>query len=236
VNESSCHLELVTYPRKNLTGFNEWMNDPQFSGDLSTAMAEEARDPTMDSVVWGYVALFVILLVVTLSSDYSYLHHYRRFFLWPLLSIILNVVLAVALCQYDHRRWYERKVGEPIAVRLTLERLNDTSLPLLLPDTHTWKRGFKWIIRDCDRARELLSMLGSTSINVVVLTFSVTILALQLSASNYSPRLVNSYMRSSANVRCLSVFIGFFAYCMTVTFFVGGEAPGEQEEDPFTPE
>ncbi|CEM11071.1 unnamed protein product [Vitrella brassicaformis CCMP3155] len=235
-----------TSDRPTLAGFDEWMTDGQFNSTLTAELEENPRSKTFKYLLWGYVAVFSVLFLMTFvqRADNRFRHHYRRFFLWPILSIILNVMLAFALCRNDHWRWYKRQLAQPIALRLTLERLNDTSIPgpLLLRDnqrwheTETWKEGYKWITRDVSRARALLNMLGSTSINVVVLTFSVTILAMQLFASNYSPRLVNSYMRSSANVRCLSVFIGFFAYCMTVIFFVGGEAPDEQEEDPFTPE
>ncbi|CEM11077.1 unnamed protein product [Vitrella brassicaformis CCMP3155] len=155
---SSCQLQLnSTSDRPTLVGFNEWMTDGQFNSSLATTLAEKPLEPTINYLVWGYVAFFCILFIVTfVQTDNVFLPEYRRFFLWPFFSIILSVLLASALCQYDHRKWYERKVAEPIAVELTLERLNDTSRSLLLPDT-TWKGGFQWIIRDVSRARALLT-------------------------------------------------------------------------------
>ncbi|CEM02500.1 unnamed protein product [Vitrella brassicaformis CCMP3155] len=223
--------------REVLFGFNNWIRDDEFSGDLLDALSREPRDPSIDYLILAYVFVFALLFVLTFTSrtgDNLFLEQYRRFFLWPIFAMIANTMLAVGLSVHDHMRWYEARVGERVAERLTLERQQDPSQgrPLLLPDTQTWKRGLGWLITDPERARAMLTTLNTTSLTVVVLMFSLTILALQLFASNYSPRLTHSYMRSSDNVRCLSIFVGFFAYCSTVLAFVGGS---HEEEDPFCP-
>ncbi|CEM01181.1 unnamed protein product [Vitrella brassicaformis CCMP3155] len=76
-------------------------------------------------------------------------------------------------------------------------------------------------------------MIASACIAIVTLTFSLTVLALQLFSQQYSPRLLDSYMRKAANKFCLSVFLGSYAYCFSVQFAMGQST---DDEEPYVPE
>jgi hypothetical protein len=45
-----------------------------------------------------------------------------------------------------------------------------------------------------DGARAMLSMVSGAAISAVTLTFSLTVLSLQLAASNYSPRILDEFI------------------------------------------
>jgi uncharacterized membrane protein len=65
-------------------------------------------------------------------------------------------------------------------------------------------------------ARGVITAIGSTVITVTGVIFSVTIVALQLASSQYSPRVLRSFMRDWSNQVVLGVFIGVFAYTLLV--------------------
>jgi uncharacterized membrane protein len=74
-----------------------------------------------------------------------------------------------------------------------------------------------------DGARALLSAVASSSITVVSLTFSVTIVALTVSAQHFGPRLLTNFMRDTAAHVVLGMLIGTFAFCLIVLRKVRGE-------------
>ena len=74
-----------------------------------------------------------------------------------------------------------------------------------------------------DGARSLLSAVASSIISVTATAFSITIVALQLAASNYSPRLLRNFIRDTGNQLVLGTFIGTFIYCLLVLRTVHGE-------------
>lgn len=65
-------------------------------------------------------------------------------------------------------------------------------------------------------ARNLVETVASTSLNVVTITFSVTIVALQVAAAQYSPRVPRQFIRDRATQLTLAVFIFTFVYCLAV--------------------
>ncbi len=65
-------------------------------------------------------------------------------------------------------------------------------------------------------AREMLSAIASSMITVAGVVFSVTIVALSLAASQYSPRVLRSFMADRPTQTVLGVFVGVFAYCLVV--------------------
>jgi uncharacterized membrane protein len=68
-------------------------------------------------------------------------------------------------------------------------------------------------------------------ITVAGVVFSITIVALSLTSSQYSSRVLRNFMRDHKNQFVLGVFIGIFAYCLIVLRTVRGP------EDPtFVPE
>lgn len=78
-------------------------------------------------------------------------------------------------------------------------------------------------------AREMLSAIASSMITVAGVVFSVTIVALSLAASQYSPRVLRSFMADRPTQMVLGVFVGAFAYCLVVLRTVRG---GEEEFVP----
>lgn len=74
-----------------------------------------------------------------------------------------------------------------------------------------------------DGARALLSAVASSMITVAATAFSITIIALQLAASNFGPRLLRNFMQDTGNQLVLGTFIGTFIYCLLILRTVRGE-------------
>jgi uncharacterized membrane protein len=74
-------------------------------------------------------------------------------------------------------------------------------------------------------ARGLLTTVASSMITVAGLVFSITLVALSLTSSQYSSRVIRNFMRDRVNQWVLGVFLGIFAYCLMVlrTIREGGE-------------
>lgn len=65
-------------------------------------------------------------------------------------------------------------------------------------------------------ARTVLNAIATSLITVTSLTFSLTVLTLQLASSQYSPRLLRTFTRDRFVQRTLALFIGSFVYALTV--------------------
>ncbi len=65
-------------------------------------------------------------------------------------------------------------------------------------------------------ARGLLTTVASSMITVAGLVFSITLVALSLTSSQYSSRVIRSFMRDRINQWVLGIFLGIFAYCLVV--------------------
>ncbi len=65
-------------------------------------------------------------------------------------------------------------------------------------------------------SRALLSAIASSMITVAGVTFSITVVALVLASSQYSPRILRNFMQDRANQVVLGVFLGIFAYSIVV--------------------
>jgi uncharacterized membrane protein len=71
-------------------------------------------------------------------------------------------------------------------------------------------------------ARSILSAIASSMITVAGLTFSITMLTLQLASSQFGPRLLRNFMRDRGNQTVLGTFISTFVYCLLVLRTVKG--------------
>src|SRR5689334_15337853 len=71
-------------------------------------------------------------------------------------------------------------------------------------------------------ARAILSAIASSMITVAGLTFSITMLTLQLASSQFGPRLLRNFMRDRGNQIVLGTFIATFIYCLLVLRTVRG--------------
>jgi uncharacterized membrane protein len=75
-----------------------------------------------------------------------------------------------------------------------------------------------------DGAREVLSAISTSMIAFTGVVFSVTIVALQLAGSQYSPRVLRSFLRDRRTQAALGSFIATFVYALLVLRGVrGGE-------------
>jgi uncharacterized membrane protein len=83
-----------------------------------------------------------------------------------------------------------------------------------------------------DGARVVLSMIAGSTLTLTVLVFSITIVALQLASSQFSPRVLRTFLRDWYSQAALGVFTATFAYSMTVLRSVKTAEPGV---DAFVP-
>ncbi|MEC4812744.1 MAG: DUF2254 domain-containing protein [Scytonema sp. PMC 1069.18] len=74
-----------------------------------------------------------------------------------------------------------------------------------------------------DGARAVLSAVAGSMISVTATAFSITIVALQLAASNFGPRLLRNFMQDTGNQVVLGTFIATFIYSLLVLRVIHGE-------------
>ncbi len=79
---------------------------------------------------------------------------------------------------------------------------------------------------DADAARSLLGAIASSMITVTALTFSLTVVTLQLASSQFSPRLLRTFTRDLFVQVTLALFLATFTYALTVLRAVRG--PGDE--------
>lgn len=77
-----------------------------------------------------------------------------------------------------------------------------------------------------DGARGLLSAIAGSMITVVGVTFSMTIVALQLASSQFSPRVLRTFLKDRASQMVLGSFIGAFTYAILVLRSIRAEEEG----------
>ncbi|MEO8603141.1 MAG: DUF2254 domain-containing protein [bacterium] len=74
-------------------------------------------------------------------------------------------------------------------------------------------------------ARGLLAAVASSMITVAGVVFSITMVALALTSSQFGPRLLINFMRDSGNQVVLGAFVATFMYCLLVLRVVRGGTP-----------
>lgn len=95
------------------------------------------------------------------------------------------------------------------AVALTgLDGAVDADLP---PAFRSWVFG-----GDADAARSLLSSIATAVMTVTSLTFSLTVVTLQLASSQYSPRLLRTFTQAPYVQRTLALFLSTFVFTLAV--------------------
>jgi uncharacterized membrane protein len=78
-------------------------------------------------------------------------------------------------------------------------------------------------------SRSLLSAIATSMLTVAGTVFSITLAVLSLAASQYSPRVLRTFMADRPTQVVLGSFVAVFAYCLVVLRTVRGG------EDPFVP-
>ena len=91
-----------------------------------------------------------------------------------------------------------------------------------------------WVVFDGtpDDARTLLTVIATAMIGVIATVFGLAVVALQLSSTQFSPRLVRNFLRDGVTQWVLAVFVGTFAYAAAGLYTVGVGAGGRIERFP----
>lgn len=71
-----------------------------------------------------------------------------------------------------------------------------------------------------DAAREVLGTIAASTISVTGLIFSNTLVVLQLVSSQFSPRMLNGFLRNRVVQATLAIFLGTFVFSLTVIRYV----------------
>ncbi|MGY1753745.1 DUF2254 domain-containing protein [Blastococcus sp. SYSU D01042] len=82
-------------------------------------------------------------------------------------------------------------------------------------------------------ARTVLSAIASSLISVTTLLFSLTIVTLQLASSQYSPRLLQTFVRDRVVQSCLGILLGTFVFALVVLRSV--RSADDSEDTAFVP-
>lgn len=97
-----------------------------------------------------------------------------------------------------------------------------------LAGTRNWVATVGWTYtRGPEGSRALLSTVAGSMVTIASLTFSITIVTLQLASSQFGPRLLRNFVRDRGNQVSLGTFIATFTYCLLVLRTVNGT---EREE------
>ena len=97
--------------------------------------------------------------------------------------------------------------------------------------THNWVALLGWTYsRGPEGSRALLSTVAASMMTIASVTFSITIVALQLASSQFGPRLLRNFMRDRGNQVAIGTFIATFTYCLLVLRTVNGT-----ENEEFVP-
>lgn len=123
--------------------------------------------------------------------------------LWfvPALLVVLGV--ALAFCLVEAHTLFDRGLSK------------------------SWPRLFG---AGAEGARGMLTAIASSMATVAGVVFSITIVALSLAASQYSPRVLRNFMSDRPTQVVLGAFLAIFAYCLIVLRTIRGE-----EDGPFVP-
>jgi uncharacterized membrane protein len=105
------------------------------------------------------------------------------------------------------------------AVCVVLAAAAAQALVQLQPGSTTWLFG-----GGPESARTLLSTLAASMITFLGLTFSITMVVLQLTSSQYSPRVLRTFLRDRQSQWTLGIFVATFVYVILVLREVRGDA------------
>lgn len=95
-------------------------------------------------------------------------------------------------------------------------------LDQMFPD-QAWRASFGWTFsRGPEGSRAVLSAVSASMMTIASVTFSITIVALQLASTQFGPRLLRNFMRDRGNQIAIGAFIATFTYCLLVLRTVNG--------------
>lgn len=115
--------------------------------------------------------------------------------------------------------WFIPAIMTSVATVLALALLRLDQRVLNGHEITTW-----WLFEGgAEGARGVLSTIAGTMITVVTTAFSITIVALQLASTQFSPRILKSFTSDRGNQLVLGMFIATFAYTVVVLRAVRSE-------------
>jgi len=86
-----------------------------------------------------------------------------------------------------------------------------------------WVATLGWTFsRGPEGSRALLATVAGSMMTIASVTFSITIVALQLASSQFGPRLLRNFMRDRGNQVAIGTFIATFTYCLLILRTVNG--------------
>lgn len=119
------------------------------------------------------------------------------FWFTPACIVLTSIVLAVGLVEFDARRDLDWASWSP--------RLFGAG---------------------AEGSRGMLSAIATSMVTVAGVVFSITMVTLSLSSTQYSPRVLRNFMRDAPTQIVLGVFLGIFAYCLVVLRTIRGGDEG----------
>ncbi|MBA2468951.1 MAG: DUF2254 domain-containing protein, partial [Chloroflexia bacterium] len=116
--------------------------------------------------------------------------------------------------------WFVPSLMTLTAVVLAFVMLRLDREALAEEEIHRW-----WFFEaGAEGARGVLSTIAGTMITVATTAFSITIVALQLGSSQFSPRILRGFTRDRGNQLVLGIFIATFAYTVLVLRSIRSES------------
>ncbi len=97
------------------------------------------------------------------------------------------------------------------------------ALAVVAVDRHLGGDQPSWLVfgRGEDRARQVLAVISGSTIAFTGTVFSITIVALQLASTQFSPRVLRTFLRDRASQHCFGVFVASAPYALMVLREVG---------------
>jgi len=123
--------------------------------------------------------------------------------------------------------WFVPTVMVAAAILLSLAMIHlDKAAP-----AHSGLAALGWTFtRGPEGSRAVLSTVAASMMTIASVTFSITVVALQLASSQFGPRLLRNFMRDRGNQVAIGAFIATFTYCLLILRTVNGT-----EDERFVP-
>ena len=112
-------------------------------------------------------------------------------------------------------RWQELRASFWFYPGLIAAAFIGLSVLLIRVDRTSGPNGIDWAFSgDAEAARGILSTIAGSLITVAGLSFSITIVTLQLVSGQFTPRALRSFLSDRVNQAVAGAFVGIFAYCL----------------------
>lgn len=112
----------------------------------------------------------------------------------------------------------------PLVVTLVIMATLFLSIDLKIPEEVKWARKLLSFKADAEGARTILGSIATSIMTVVGVLFSITVVVLQQASNQYTPRVIQNFVRSSISQLVLGFFIGTFIYCLLLLTNIQGKA------------